>query len=195
MPARDYYDPEGMSIERKEEFDKWNKERVAENYEFHFRNELVDYCRSDVELLHEGCKVFREEFQAIAGFDPMDQCMTIASACNCFYRTKCMQEQTLATEPVRGWEGKGKPHSLVSLEWLLYQDSQTIGTIPHARNGGERDLTIKMMIMIRYPVSPALTQNESVGSDEELNEEKPQSVMKVSSLESTLKGSSYHKDC
>ncbi|KAL9960246.1 hypothetical protein ACROYT_G033681 [Oculina patagonica] len=142
MPARDYYDPEGMSTARKAEFDKWYEERVAENYEFHFRNELVDYCRSDVELLHEGCKVFRAEFQAIAGFDPMDQCLTIASACNRFYRTKCMQEQTLASEPVRGWQGKGKPHSHVSLEWLLYQDTQTQGTIRHARNGGERALWI-----------------------------------------------------
>ncbi|KAL9984521.1 hypothetical protein ACROYT_G006824 [Oculina patagonica] len=55
IPARDYYDPQGMSKERKEEFDRWYAERLAEDYEFDFQKELVSYCRSDVNLLHEGC--------------------------------------------------------------------------------------------------------------------------------------------
>ncbi len=142
IPAQDYYDPQGMSKERKEEFDQWYAERLAEDYEFDFQKELVAYCRSDVKLLHEGCKVFRGEFKAIAGFDPMEKCITIASACNRFYRIKCMPEGTLASEPIQGWQGKGKPHSRVSLEWLHFCDTNSTHTIHHARNGGEQAIRI-----------------------------------------------------
>ncbi|KAL9952108.1 hypothetical protein ACROYT_G039315 [Oculina patagonica] len=132
IPARDYYDPQGMSKERKEEFDQWYAERLAENYHFDFQKELIAYCKSDVRLLHEGCRVFREEFRDVAGFDPMEKCLTIATACNLYFRTKCMRKDTLGSEPVRGWHGKGKPHSRASMEWLLY-----VGNVTHARNGGE----------------------------------------------------------
>ena len=149
IPVRDYYDPEGMSKSRKEEFEKWYAERLAEDYEFNFQDELLAYCQSDVKLLHEGCEVFRNEFQEVAGFDPMERCLTIASACNLYFRTNCMLDNTLGSEPVRGWHGKGKPHSHASLEWLHYVNhtlpscSSTISDrVAHARNGGERRVQV-----------------------------------------------------
>ncbi|KAL9960272.1 hypothetical protein ACROYT_G033710 [Oculina patagonica] len=143
IPARDYYDPEGMTKERKAEFEVWYQERVDEDYEFDFQQELLAYCKSDVKLLHEGCRIFRSEFQDIAGFDPMEKCLTIASACSRYYNTQCLKEDTLASEPLRGWHGKGKPHSRVSLEWLHYLDSRSPTRIQHARNGGECEIILR----------------------------------------------------
>ena len=59
----------------------------------------------------------KEAFEAWhqAQFNPMEQCITIASACN-GYRKKCLQPFTIASEPVRGWHGKSKPHSFASME-------------------------------------------------------------------------------
>ncbi|XP_078380154.1 uncharacterized protein LOC144663093 [Oculina patagonica] len=143
LPARDYYDPEGMSKQRRDEFEIWYAEQLSEDNPFDFQQELLAYCRSDVKLLHEGCRVFREEFEEVAGFDPMEKCLTIASACSRYYNTQCLKEHTLASEPLRGWHGKGKPHSQVSLEWLHYLDSRSPTRIQHARNGGECQIFLR----------------------------------------------------
>ena len=69
-PAKDYYDPEGMSEVNYIEFTTWHDALVAENYVFIFREKLVAYCQSDVRLLKEGCQRFQKEFDAEAGFNP-----------------------------------------------------------------------------------------------------------------------------
>ena len=122
IPAQDYYDPQGMSPARKDEFCKWHAERRAENYEFNFQEELLSYCQSDVRLLKEGCTKFAAEFQQLAGFNPFEHCVTIASACNRFFRKHCLTPQTIASEPIRGWHHKGKPYSRVAMEWLYWQE-------------------------------------------------------------------------
>ena len=116
IPAQDYFDPQGMSPSRKTEFEEWHAARVAENYEFHFQDELLAYCQSDVRLLKEGCQKFQSEFWELAGFNPFEHCITIASACNRFFRKHCLTPQTIASEPVRGWHGKGKLHSRATTE-------------------------------------------------------------------------------
>lgn len=122
IPAQDYFDPQGMSPSRKTEFEEWHAARVAENYEFHFQDELLAYCHSDVRLLKEGCQKFQSEFWQLAGFNPFEHCITIASACNRFFRKHCLTPQTIASEPVRGWHGKGKLHSRATMEWLYWQE-------------------------------------------------------------------------
>ena len=122
IPAQDYYDPQGMSPARKEEFMQWHAERRAENYEFNFQEELLSYCQSDVRLLKEGCTKFATEFEHLAGFNPFEHCVTIASACNRFFRKHCLTPQTIASEPIRGWHHKGKPYSRAALEWLYWQE-------------------------------------------------------------------------
>ena len=122
IPAQDYYDPRGMSPARKAEFEAWHAERRAENYEFNFSEELLSYCQSDVRLLKEGCTKFATEFEHLAGFNPFEHCVTIASACNRFFRKHCLTPQTIASEPIRGWHHKGKPYSRAALEWLYWQE-------------------------------------------------------------------------
>ena len=122
IPAQDYYDPQGMSPARKAEFEAWHAERRAEHYEFNFSEELLSYCQSDVRLLKEGCTKFATEFKHLAGFNPFEHCITIASACNRFFRKHCLTPQTIASEPIRGWHHKGKPYSRAALEWLYWQE-------------------------------------------------------------------------
>ena len=124
LPDQHYYDPEGMSVERKKEFDKWYKQRKEENQLFDFQEELLAYCQSDVRLLKQGCEQFRKLFKNQAGFDPMKKCVTIASACNRYYRTCCMPPNTIASEPVLGWKQQAKPSSKVAQEWLLWEEEK-----------------------------------------------------------------------
>ena len=152
IPSEDYYDPSGMSNSRRKEFEAWHKARRDEGYEFDFRKELIAYCQSDVRLLKEGCMKFQEDFETLAKFNPMAHCITIASACNVYYRKMCLIPNTIASEPIRGWHDKGKPHSKAALEWLYWKEhclrqrdpnaSTEEDRIAHAGNRGERMIKV-----------------------------------------------------
>ena len=133
---KEYYDPKGMSVKCAREFERWYAEQDPD-FEFDFQAELLAYCESAVLLLKGACEVFCQEFQDISRFNPLERCMTIASACNLFYSTKHMPERQLASEPVSSWQAQGKPHSLAALEWLTYLNTKPHVHVRHARNGGE----------------------------------------------------------
>ena len=84
MPDASNYDPDGMSAKEKAEFERWYAEKVAANYHFVMQRQLEAYCESDIKLLKAGCQKFRNEFKQKADFDPMEKCVTIASAGNRF---------------------------------------------------------------------------------------------------------------
>lgn len=84
MPHPSYYDPDGMSGKKKVEFEQWYRANVDSNYHSVMLIEMKKYCESDVKLLKTGCRKFREEFKQHAEFDPIEKCVTIASACNRF---------------------------------------------------------------------------------------------------------------
>ena len=79
---------------------------------------------SDVRLLKEGCQSFQTAFQPLSGFNPFSKRITIASACSRFFRRHCLIPQTIASEPVRGWHGKGKPHSKAAIGWLYWKEHE-----------------------------------------------------------------------
>lgn len=80
------YDPDSMDSKKREKFMTWYRQKVSENAVFAFQEELLKYCKSYVKLLKEGCLKFVWEFEDIAGFNPLIQSITIASACNHFWR-------------------------------------------------------------------------------------------------------------
>ena len=53
IPVQDYYMPEAMSPEARQEFEKWHQEQQNNQVVFDFQQELVAYCESDVRLLKE----------------------------------------------------------------------------------------------------------------------------------------------
>ena len=144
MPARDYYDPDSMKPDRKQEFETWYQSKVNEKATFDLDQELIAYCQSDVKLLKQGCMKFQQEFKALTNFNPMEQCITIASACNRFFRTNCILPGTLACEPILGWYGSGKAHFIVSLEWLNWVQHSEDKHILHAGNEGECRITVSL---------------------------------------------------
>ena len=101
MPPADMYDPEGMSPKKKVEFERWYADKVANHYVFNLCREMEAYCVSDVKLLKAGCQQFQEEFCQHADFNPMEKCVTIASACNRYWRKKLLPHNTFAVGPSR----------------------------------------------------------------------------------------------
>ena len=137
IPALHYYDPDGMSPKKKEELKTWHADQVRRNVIFDFQKELEDYCKSDVDILQNGCEKFCEEFKSKAEFNPFEKCSTIASACNLYWR-KHHLHNNIAVQPPQGWHGARVNQSWVALQWLTYQQTLYPQTIKHVRNGGEQ---------------------------------------------------------
>ena len=124
MPPVESYDPEGMTPKKKREFQTWYDEHCERQYVFNLKEEMEDYCISDVKLLKAGCKKFQDEFYKEAGFKPLEKCLTIASACHRFWRKKLLKPKTIASEPVQGWRGATTNQSFKALQWLAWEESK-----------------------------------------------------------------------
>ena len=148
IPDLHYFDPDGMSPKMKSELVRWHAEQVLEQersgVQYDFQQELIAYCKSDVDILQSGCEKFTEEFEKEAGFNPFAECYTIAFACNLYWRKKHLVPDTIAVEPPQGWRGARINQSMVALQWLMYQASlPNVSRIQHVRNGGEKKLYIE----------------------------------------------------
>ena len=122
MPPHDTYDPDGMSAKKKADFERWYDEKVTADYHFVMRREMEAYCISDVKLLKAGCQKLRQKFKQHVEFDPLEKCVTIASACNRFWRKKLVPTNTIASRPPRGWHGARSNQSIKALKWLAWQE-------------------------------------------------------------------------
>jgi len=119
FPDKTYYDPQGMSTQRKAAFEEWYEKQ--EGKQFDFQQEIVKYCQSDVRLLKQGCQKFQTHFQQVTGFNPMLKCITIAQACSVAYRRNWMPEKSIAVQPLHGWRPTFN-QSRVAKEWLSWQE-------------------------------------------------------------------------
>ena len=94
IPDKQYYAPDQMNYDARNKFLKWYQDRLNENYVFDFKKELVEYCKSDVDILRRSMLKFGEDFIKIASIDPL-QYITIASVCMAVYRSKFMPKNTI----------------------------------------------------------------------------------------------------
>ena len=141
LPDMSFYNPDGMKPEQREEFLEWyNANRMNK---FNFREEILKYCRSDVDILRKACLRFRQMFLEMTvsemnpnGIDPLQECITIASACNLVFRSMFLQSETIAIIPPQGYRPEQK-HSIEALQWLMYTAEKEDLYIRHARNLGE----------------------------------------------------------
>ncbi|KAL4083957.1 hypothetical protein QTP88_029273 [Uroleucon formosanum] len=60
LPNKKYYGVETMKSENKIKFEKWYNEKINENYLFNFKEELVAYCTTDVDILRRECLELRK---------------------------------------------------------------------------------------------------------------------------------------
>ena len=146
IPPLSAFDPDGFSNKGKEALETWHAEQVRRGVVYDFAKELEEYCQSDVDILQRGCEAFCQEFESHAGFNPFAKCVTIASACNLYWRKFHLPADTIAVQPPSGWRGANINHSLQALQWMYYHESlipkegAAADRIRHVRNGGEVSL-------------------------------------------------------
>ncbi len=109
-----YYNPNGRSPAGREKFLEWHKELKDNDYVFNFQEEILAYCRSDVDILQRCCLEFRELFRDVTEIDPFEKCLTILSACN-----QVLSSRKHHCHPPRGYYPENK-QSLLAQKWLSY---------------------------------------------------------------------------
>ena len=98
MPSKKHYGYDQMKPDERSKFLKWYEELVSENYVFDFKEEILEYCRSDVDILRRGIMKLREDFIQLENIDTL-RYITIASVCMTIYRSNYMPKKTIATVP------------------------------------------------------------------------------------------------
>ena len=117
LPSIEYYDPNFMGEKERENFFVWyNKNK---DKEFTFKNELEDYCKSDVNILMRCVMTFRDIFKEISGLDPFSRSITIAMSTMEIFRANYLKPKILAIYPFNGYDIKRKS-SYIGNAWLDY---------------------------------------------------------------------------
>ena len=94
IPSEKHYGYNQMKPEERTKFLKWYNDHVSENYVFDFQlqKEIIEYCRSDMDILRRGLMKLRENFIKLESIDPL-RYITIASVCMTIYRSNYMPEK------------------------------------------------------------------------------------------------------
>ena len=143
LPDIKYYAPDAMKPDARAKFLKWYDDN--KNNTFNFQEELLRYCRSDVDILRRCCLKFRTLFMGLtkqdghSGIDPFERCITIASACHLVYRTLFLEPSTVGIIPPHGYRPEAK-QSIMAYQWLMYMSHTRGINIQHGRNYGEKDI-------------------------------------------------------
>ena len=136
IPCQNDYGVNFMKPGEREAFIAWHDEQVANNYRYDFREEIIKYCRSDVDILRKCCLLYREMLREESDIDPFNKSLTIASYCQEVYRTNFLEKDTIAIfSNDRQWKIK---QSNVAVTWLSYISEKEDLYIKHVRNGGEK---------------------------------------------------------
>ena len=138
LPSKIQHGYRQMSRKDKKEFEAWYEQKVSENYVFDMQKELLECCRSDVDILRRSCLQFRENFIEIANIDPF-QYITIASVCMAIFRALDLKDETIAV--VNNVDSK-KKYSNISIAWLDYVTKTKGINIKHALNGVEETILL-----------------------------------------------------
>jgi len=146
LPEITFYNPNSMAMgpaktNNRTFFLDWY--HIHQNDTFDLDEELVKYCRSDVDILRRCCLKFRNLFMDITsddcedGIDLYATCITVASACNLVFRKKYLQPDTIRIIPAHGYRPEDK-QSKKALQWIKYMSKTKNVYIQHSKNMGEK---------------------------------------------------------
>ena len=136
IPCKNDYGVDFMKPGERDAFIAWHDEQVANNYRYDFREEIIKYCRSDVDILRKCCLLYREMFRDETDIDPFNKALTIASYCQEVYLTNFLKKDTIAV--FNNHRQLKTKQSNDAVMWLSYISEKEDLYIKHVRNGGEK---------------------------------------------------------
>lgn len=122
-PCKEAYGYKFFSETKKNAFDTWYESKANEIFDF--KQELHDYCLSDVKLLSAAVLAFRKIILNISkddsgvGIDPWLTSITMPSLCLKIFRRNMMPAETIAVIPEYGYNPTHKT-SIKCQQWIKY---------------------------------------------------------------------------
>ena len=87
IPDKEYFDPDQMMVDNRIAFLQWYEEQ---HYIYDFQKELVEYCRSDVDILMRACIKFRNLMIESTKIDPFEY-ISAASVTMAVFKTNFLE--------------------------------------------------------------------------------------------------------
>ena len=139
MPPMETYTPNTMSPKDRETFISWYNDQIKDGYIFNFKQEIIKYCKQDVNILRLACLTFRKMFLSFH-VDPFLDCTTIASTCLRVFRKNFLQKNQIGLIPMNGYRF-ANTQSEKAIKWLFWMEKKVLKRpIQHAGNSREKRL-------------------------------------------------------
>lgn len=108
LPPKKMYGTRNFDEKSLKIFDRWYNEQVVKNHVFDNAQELIKYCKMDVNILKKGCIKYTKIFLENLGISPFLEATTLASTVMLGFRKTFLQQNTLGIVPVGGYSWKKK---------------------------------------------------------------------------------------
>ncbi|PIC12835.1 hypothetical protein B9Z55_028194 [Caenorhabditis nigoni] len=121
-PPAEYYEPNRMSIKKREEFLKWYDE--VKDREFDFDKEFLAYCQTNVDILTEAIVKFIETCNQTnaSKWNPIIQCPTLPSFLMFIMTHEHIGDGDIGYIPENGWPGRN--NSVFALKYILWLERE-----------------------------------------------------------------------
>ncbi|CAO4369489.1 unnamed protein product [Caenorhabditis nigoni] len=134
LPPVEFYEPRFMSVKGRAEFEEWYEEH--KDTPFNFDEEIVKYCKNDVQILVEAVVKYIELCQEkMSGWNPFIQAPTLASYVMHVMKHEHIKDGVVGYIPENGYGGRN--NSRFALKYLLWLESKGIKLQHTLRTEGE----------------------------------------------------------
>ena len=121
LPPIECYPINSMSDDEYEEFSKNYQRKQESGFIFNFRQEIIKYCRNDVEILVHAIHKFRKLFISVTQLDPTTRNFTLASIGHEVFRAHHLKFNSIGITPINGYI-KTSGVSMIASSWLDYME-------------------------------------------------------------------------
>jgi len=108
LPEKEAYYPGSMKPTRRQSFELWYAEQIASGAVFKMSEEILYYCREDVDILRKGCLIFRELLLDVSNLDSLARCITLPQSAMTIFRQNYLKPDVIGVIPVHGYGGRDR---------------------------------------------------------------------------------------
>ncbi|KAI1289515.1 putative DNA polymerase [Halotydeus destructor] len=116
VPAAHYFGVETMQGDDAKAFLQWHNERSADPSPWVFEDEIIKYCRNDVEILLLALQEYRKQTKAETNLDPTTRKFTLAGVAHEVFRTNMLKKGDIGITPIEGYTARNS--SICGNVWL-----------------------------------------------------------------------------
>ncbi|XP_070156722.1 uncharacterized protein [Polyergus mexicanus] len=161
LPDAKYYSPENMKTSERERFLAWHTDMTRKNIVIDFQQEIVRYCRTDVDILRRACIAFKKIFINRGNVCPFEECTTIASTCMIVFRKNFLCKKEIGIIPSGGYR-KASNYSRKALQWLIWMEREIGHPIKHAGRAREYRTTDGTLVNGYYETTAVETTQRHI---------------------------------